>query len=434
MEFSRSQLLFKRLPPLRHVGTANKTRLPGVGLVENPQDMKYFEWVLVDPKDLPYATFFFHYRTLDYLQSHQLVSHSHTRTLLHSGSSLDHLQVPQEAPMNKDGDDSEVDDDLSFLLDGFVKSTAKIKAPRHPTIFDDGSNGGMHPGSRVREEDCDPDFQLLEDEDVLKQFRALCSRSPVTSSSVDGWKYERPLPELPVRRLSLDICSSSAGHVDHSRKSSTSSGGIPVTPTLLPWLDRGSNNSSPEHFIGVATTEHIPRPAAFISASLLQKCRSFPKADRHTDSPSHPTPFFISERITSPEATSIPPNVTIRKSHRNFTTEKLSHSRIRIEESDNEAGQDTGSTLPFRGTNFVTSETGTEQTFSPTKRNHRGEPLSDTDKGKARNVDIDQSWAKEKKMAACATNEDEDRPIFYSHRLLPRPGTPHFTERGGNWI
>ncbi|KAM0327720.1 hypothetical protein ACHAQA_006015 [Verticillium albo-atrum] len=36
---------------------------PSGGLVESPQDLAYYNWILVDPKDSPFATFRFYYRS-----------------------------------------------------------------------------------------------------------------------------------------------------------------------------------------------------------------------------------------------------------------------------------------------------------------------------------------------------------------------------------
>ncbi|KAI3318216.1 hypothetical protein HD806DRAFT_526533 [Xylariaceae sp. AK1471] len=46
---------------------------PSGGLVDNPEDATYYNYYLVDPKDAPYATFCFHYRSMKYLKQLNLV-------------------------------------------------------------------------------------------------------------------------------------------------------------------------------------------------------------------------------------------------------------------------------------------------------------------------------------------------------------------------
>ncbi|KAI1280145.1 hypothetical protein F5Y07DRAFT_387011 [Xylaria sp. FL0933] len=46
---------------------------PSGGLVDNPEDATYYNYYLIDPKDSPYATFCFHYRSMKYLKQLNLV-------------------------------------------------------------------------------------------------------------------------------------------------------------------------------------------------------------------------------------------------------------------------------------------------------------------------------------------------------------------------
>ncbi|KAF3770692.1 hypothetical protein M406DRAFT_240032, partial [Cryphonectria parasitica EP155] len=46
---------------------------PSGGLLDNPQDITFFDFHLIDPKDAPFATFRFHYRSWDSLNQLSLV-------------------------------------------------------------------------------------------------------------------------------------------------------------------------------------------------------------------------------------------------------------------------------------------------------------------------------------------------------------------------
>jgi hypothetical protein len=63
-------------------------RLPSGGLIETPEDAKFYDWHLLDPKDRPFATFNFHYRSWDSLISLQLVPEDHPRALLFPSPSI----------------------------------------------------------------------------------------------------------------------------------------------------------------------------------------------------------------------------------------------------------------------------------------------------------------------------------------------------------
>ncbi|KAH8652459.1 hypothetical protein BX600DRAFT_516493 [Xylariales sp. PMI_506] len=55
---------------------------PSGGLMENPQDAAYYDWLLVDPRGAPYATFCFHYRSMKNLVHLNLIPQSDSSMLL----------------------------------------------------------------------------------------------------------------------------------------------------------------------------------------------------------------------------------------------------------------------------------------------------------------------------------------------------------------
>lgn len=56
--------------------------MPSGGLLERPQDAKFYDWHLKDPKDRPFVRFKFHYRSWDSLQASELIPENHRRALL----------------------------------------------------------------------------------------------------------------------------------------------------------------------------------------------------------------------------------------------------------------------------------------------------------------------------------------------------------------
>lgn len=56
--------------------------MPTAGLVDKPQDARFYDWHLKDPKDKPFVTFKFHYRSWESLINLQLIPTDHPRRLL----------------------------------------------------------------------------------------------------------------------------------------------------------------------------------------------------------------------------------------------------------------------------------------------------------------------------------------------------------------
>ncbi|KAK8031428.1 hypothetical protein PG990_001162 [Apiospora arundinis] len=83
---------------------------PSGGLVENPQDATFYDWLLVDPKDSPYATFCFHYRSLKHLVQLSLIPPSDSQLPLpriDSGVSIAEShgeKAPVNSPNMEDND------------------------------------------------------------------------------------------------------------------------------------------------------------------------------------------------------------------------------------------------------------------------------------------------------------------------------------------
>jgi len=78
--FELSRLLTKPTLILR--------RMPTAGLLDKPQDAKFYDYHLQDAKDKPFATFNFHYRSWVTLISQQLIPADQPQHLLMSSPSI----------------------------------------------------------------------------------------------------------------------------------------------------------------------------------------------------------------------------------------------------------------------------------------------------------------------------------------------------------
>ena len=62
--------------------------MPTAGLLDKPQDAKFYDWHLKDPKDSPFVTFKFHYRSWESLTTLQLIPDDHPHQLLPASPSV----------------------------------------------------------------------------------------------------------------------------------------------------------------------------------------------------------------------------------------------------------------------------------------------------------------------------------------------------------
>jgi hypothetical protein len=335
--------------------------LPSAGLVDKPQDTRYYDYILVDPKDEPYAAFLFHYRSWEYLQSLQLIPSSHPRALLKPSNSFAFLAGPStDNGLQEDNEaeqlGSDDKDDSWATYEDSPPRAAHISQLRNSKVLRvahdrskrlDGHDEAFMPRSLSLEQRKTPAGIPI-------------SAFSVPQATLDEWAYERPLPKLPKAKSSFD----------HSRSSSTSSNAPSVTPSLLPWLDRDSDNPSPEPIIGVAVTVPVSRSSPPPDYSFIDRS-SYPSGDWPIETPPQPTqslrpisnPFVI-----PPEALFLPSSVTVRKSRRKTSRFISAQSRLVIEDSDNE---DNDPEDQFGGASPPPSEAewlSRQQGFSPTKR------------------------------------------------------------------
>lgn len=123
--------------PPHHDKFTDHNSSPSGGLVENPQDATFYDWLLIDAKNAPYASFRFHYRSLKYMLQLNLIPQSESRLLLpRIDSSFSAVSV---TPINE----NEMSVTTMTAADGFVFEEETVIAPVviDAEIIDLGSDG-----------------------------------------------------------------------------------------------------------------------------------------------------------------------------------------------------------------------------------------------------------------------------------------------------
>ncbi|ESZ93274.1 hypothetical protein SBOR_6312 [Sclerotinia borealis F-4128] len=264
--------------------------MPTHGLVEKPQDARYFDWHLKDAKDNPFATFKFHYRSWDNLQSLHLIPLDHPRTLETQVPSMArHLMGPSQnmpllsqtlgsphtptkylgkvytsdqihdslraayPPLDHDGSPFSPDERRPWTR---VFDTKRVGSTL--TVNKDHRDAFIVPTDHVTEPDpfytSAPKDRSIERRVMPKLELSALSIDGAGSPSSHDWlatDYNRPLPEIPSRTSSA---ASRASPVSRAPS---------VTPSLLSYLDR--DQSSPEPIIGTAVAVSIDSDVSEIS-------------------------------------------------------------------------------------------------------------------------------------------------------------------------
>ncbi|KAI0124344.1 hypothetical protein BJ170DRAFT_674239 [Xylariales sp. AK1849] len=204
---------------------------PSGGLVENPQDATYYDWLLIDPKDAPYASFCFHYRSMKHLLQLSLIPQSDSRLLI---------------PRN----DSEFFDGQGTLI--ATQATPDQQSPSTPqfafgvesldtTVFNEGGREDANVAPEPKTPDkyrlqSPPELATVSTSQVIQQ-PSRASRDAATLVILD-----RPLPDPPGPASSK-----------RSSRSSLRSACPSLTPSLAQYVDNG-NFCDDKISIGMALT------------------------------------------------------------------------------------------------------------------------------------------------------------------------------------
>ncbi|OBT71345.1 hypothetical protein VF21_09763 [Pseudogymnoascus sp. 05NY08] len=221
------------------------------GLLEKSR-YKYFDWLLEDPKDDPFVTFRFHYRSWDSLEALQLVPEMCNRELLPAFSIKNSLSTPNLSGANPTITGSGV-------ISRFNKATADNGPERR--------NRSRSPGASLTNKKIENTIfgQMVAEDTALSRVRSDQAKEPdankpkkkyqipisiFSTSNKEKWKSEedlqldvRPLPEPPAGR-------------SHARKSSASSMAFSIAPSLRSWAD-GDRSDSPGPVLCVAAEVQV---------------------------------------------------------------------------------------------------------------------------------------------------------------------------------
>ncbi|KXH30317.1 hypothetical protein CSAL01_00515 [Colletotrichum salicis] len=227
---------------------------PTGGLVESPQDLTFYDWVLVDPVDSPFATFRFFYRTWENLKALNLVSEAHYEELMASNAQSGQLPNRPKTPNHNE-------------TEGYTRTRPKPFGLESldGLVFED--NNTSRDKIRGRQNSAAERDFYLETPPKLAPPALNLTRMPQPSKLAREIRKVsdtlRPLPLLPDFEPLIN------------RKSLESTRAPSVTPSLLPYIDESSGGD--EFELGVARRVILP--------SLSQE---LPEMDPHRPLPSPP--------------------------------------------------------------------------------------------------------------------------------------------------
>ncbi|KAJ0116241.1 hypothetical protein J7T55_005187 [Diaporthe amygdali] len=204
---------------------------PSGGLLDNPQDVSFYDFYLIDPKDAPFASFRLHYRSWSNLRELNLIPADDssifetfsTSTFTDSvdptpDASIDDTPLERGLPQTEtvcfDADESVFDDD-SFSEE--QKGMVECSKPRKEKTFVLRTPPQLRPGSGTSQKLPQPSKSLRDG----------------PTDGIPEWYLQRPLPDLPLPELPVGVPNESYGP---SRKTSTAS----IAASLLSYVKDAS--------------------------------------------------------------------------------------------------------------------------------------------------------------------------------------------------
>lgn len=201
-------------------------------MLDNPQDVSFYDFHLIDPKDAPFASFRLHYRSWSNLRELNLIPADDssifetfsTSTFTDSidptpDASIDDTPLeralPQTETVRPDPDESVFDDDDSFSEE--QKGMVECSKPRKEKTFVLRTPPQLRPGSGTSQKLPQPSKSLRDG----------------PTDGIPEWYLQRPLPDLPLPELPVGVPNESYGP---SRKTSTAS----IAASLLSYIKDGS--------------------------------------------------------------------------------------------------------------------------------------------------------------------------------------------------
>jgi hypothetical protein len=290
--------------------------MPSQGLVDRPQDTKFYDWHLKDPKDWPYASFKFHYRSWESLQSLNLIPSDHPRSLLPPSASVLSLVGFSRAEHEKLKEEAASTTEESPTKASETSETSETSAmPWLTSVFDDIPDSVK---SRDKREFVVPS-EIVENYSLRfpvpaptsKFSAAVIDKPSPPRGSPTPQNGNRPLPQIPSRKSSLK----------HRRNVSSVSTNAPsVAASLKSYIDRDSPSPEPAE-IGIAEAVDVRLTSQIVGTTEWSGDTGFIES-LPVDGPSSNSPLSeiaakrqgmaLSSLSTEP-ATFPLPNVTIRK-------------------------------------------------------------------------------------------------------------------------
>lgn len=259
--------------------------MPSGGLLDKPEDAKFYDWHLKDAKDEPFAMLKFHYRSWNSLYDLSLIPEDHPRGLLSPTYSIRSVLGLADRSLSVDEQQSSDDAEDEFYLEteeegqfdntweedteppmpiseqvahGFYNLNAS-QTPWLTSVFDADDSGDIedqqrrsNAGMQYDDASIAPDPPKI---DLKFRFSAFTTDQSSNNNAVRQLKrakrlsiLDRPLPEIPQRTSSI--------RTSHSRISSGTSVANSITPSLRSYIDRGEI-SSPDPIVSTAQEVHL---------------------------------------------------------------------------------------------------------------------------------------------------------------------------------
>jgi len=414
--------------------------MPSGGLLSRPQDAKYYDWILRDPKGSPWITFKFHYRSWENLIQLQLIPASHPRELLDSDLDLEEINEDLKAFQELLNREDEVEPEMDGV---------KRPDPWMSNVFDDSEEeeSDEEELSQTLMSKKDNRSAFIITNDTLENIYSTKESPTESTESLPDQstprlaeKLNRPLPPIPPREASLKhgptpYSSRQPLFKQHSRTSSTASHAPSITPSLRSYFERDS--MSPDLEIGVASL--VPAPLSNLngmSAFFASKTRPLSpmsdKSEPESDLEPEPSPkAFPSEPPRSQGIASSPlqgmmlsPNITLRR-HRKYSVASPSLKSVFHAQSPIPRGEENTPLEDKARTLSITESEWMCRTPSPVRDElDRVERIWSPPPSKSRNEAKDASC--EKKTVEWRVEADSPSSVYDEDehgRLIP-----------GNWI
>lgn len=201
-------------------------------MLDNPQDVTFFDFHLIDPKDEPFASFRFHYRSLENLRQLNLIPSDDSSIFdtFSTSTFTDSINLTPDASID------------GTPLEKALGRSPIIRPDPDESVFDDDSSSNEdQPGSEQRSKPRKEKVFVLRTPPQLPPGSGTSHNLPQPSKtlrdgSTDGIPesyLQRPLPDRPLPDLPVGVPNEICGP---SRKTSTAS----IATSLLSYVRDGS--------------------------------------------------------------------------------------------------------------------------------------------------------------------------------------------------